>query len=88
MPRIRRVLETPVYVRDLDRAIAFYRDVLGLEVMTGSERFAALDAGGGSVLLLFIHTIHLPERGRREMVPEKRPTRMRTAVMPKENTKR
>lgn len=54
MPRIHRVLETPVYVENLPRATTFYRDVLGLEIMTGSERFTALDAGGGSVLLLFI----------------------------------
>jgi len=54
MPRIHRVLETPVYVRDLERATAFYRDVLGLQVMTGSRRFCALDAGGGTVLILFI----------------------------------
>lgn len=54
MPAIRRVLETALYVGDLERATAFYRDTLGLEVMTGSDRFTALDAGEGSVLLLFI----------------------------------
>lgn len=54
MPRIRRVLETALYVRELARSTAFYRDVLGLEVMTGSDRFTALDAGDGTVLLLFL----------------------------------
>jgi len=53
MPRIRRVLETALYVDDMDRAVAFYRDVLGLRPMGGGPRLTPLDAGEGSVLLLF-----------------------------------
>lgn len=54
MARIRRVLETALYVDDLERARAFYCDLLGLEAMSGSERFVALDAGQATVLLLFL----------------------------------
>lgn len=53
MPTIRRVLETALYVDDMERARAFYGDLLGLEVMMESERLVALHAGGSTVLLLF-----------------------------------
>ena len=53
MPRIHRVLETSLYVEDLQRAHAFYQEVLQLPTMAESDRFVALDAGSGSVLLLF-----------------------------------
>ncbi|MEO5989943.1 MAG: VOC family protein [Candidatus Eisenbacteria bacterium] len=52
-PRIRRVLETALYVTDMARAVAFYRDVLGLFAMGGNERLTPIDAGEGTVLLLF-----------------------------------
>ncbi len=52
------VLETSLYITDLDRAVAFYRDVLGLRLINDAyfvgERGAALQVGSGpSVLLLF-----------------------------------
>jgi len=53
-PVIRRVLETALYVDDMPRAVAFYRDVLGLRVMDGGDRLTSLDAGAGTVLLLFL----------------------------------
>lgn len=53
-PPIRRVLETALYVADLERAAEFYRDVLGLRSLASTGRFAALDAGGGTILLLFL----------------------------------
>lgn len=53
-PTIRRVLETALYVDDMARAVAFYRDVLGLRLMGGNERLAPMDAGSGTVLLLFL----------------------------------
>ncbi len=34
-PAIRRVLETVLYVDDMARAVAFYRDVPGLRIMGG-----------------------------------------------------
>ncbi len=54
MPPIHRVLETSLYVDDLARARDFYREVLGMEVMAENERFVALNAGSGTVLLLFL----------------------------------
>ena len=53
MPTIARVLETALYVDDLGRAVAFYRDVLGLVVLDIGARFAAIDAGQATILLLF-----------------------------------
>ena len=52
------VLETSLYISDLGRAVAFYRDVLGLRLINDAyftdDRGAALQVGSGpSVLLLF-----------------------------------
>jgi catechol 2,3-dioxygenase-like lactoylglutathione lyase family enzyme len=47
------VVETALYFDDLPTATAFYRDVLGLRVMNEGARLVALDAGAGTVLLLF-----------------------------------
>ncbi len=64
-PRLGRVLETALYVDDLDRAAAFYEDVLSLQPMSQDSRFRAYDVGGASVLLLFkrgatLETVELP----------------------------
>jgi catechol 2,3-dioxygenase-like lactoylglutathione lyase family enzyme len=49
-----RVYETVVYASDVDRATAFYRDVLQLRQIDGpDEHSAALRLGDGSVLLIF-----------------------------------
>src|SRR5215468_2131588 len=60
-----RVLETCLYVDDLDRAARFYEQVLRLAVLTSDARFRAYDVGGKSVLLLFrrgatLETVRLP----------------------------
>jgi catechol 2,3-dioxygenase-like lactoylglutathione lyase family enzyme len=47
------MLETALYVDDLDAVAAFYRDVIGLRVLMTDSRLVAMDAGGGTVLLLF-----------------------------------
>jgi catechol-2,3-dioxygenase len=52
-PQLDRVLETCLYVDDLERAAGFYERVLGLEPLTADARFRAYDVGGQSVLLLF-----------------------------------
>lgn len=52
MERIRGIVETSLYVDDLERSETFYRDVLDMRVLVGDDRFRALDAGG-QVLLLF-----------------------------------
>jgi catechol 2,3-dioxygenase-like lactoylglutathione lyase family enzyme len=53
MPVITRILETALYVNDLDVAVAFYRDVLGLRVLDAGPRLVSIDAGQATVLLLF-----------------------------------
>ncbi|HTX64516.1 MAG TPA: VOC family protein [Opitutaceae bacterium] len=56
IPPIEGVVETALYVDDLARAAAFYRDVLGLRPIAGDHvRFQAFDAGAQRVLLLFRH---------------------------------
>lgn len=52
-PHIAGVLETALYVDDMARSVAFFRDVLGLSAMIESDRLTAFDAGHGSVLLVF-----------------------------------
>jgi catechol 2,3-dioxygenase-like lactoylglutathione lyase family enzyme len=53
LPKLDRVIETCLYVDDIDRAARFYQDVLELPLMSGDSRFRAFDVGGSSVLLLF-----------------------------------
>lgn len=52
-PQIRGVLETSLYVENLERSAEFYHRVLGFEPMISDERFCALKAGSQQVLLLF-----------------------------------
>ncbi|PRD43468.1 glyoxalase/bleomycin resistance/extradiol dioxygenase family protein [Phyllobacterium phragmitis] len=47
------VLESVLYVTDLPRAIAFYRDVLGLELAGHADHRAAFFRCGSSVVILF-----------------------------------
>lgn len=47
------VLETSLYVSDLERAARFYEETLGLKPMVRDSRLVALDCGPASVLLLF-----------------------------------
>ena len=52
--KVLRVLESALYVDDLDRAVTFFRDILGLEPMIEAPgRLVAMNAGGATVLLLF-----------------------------------
>jgi catechol 2,3-dioxygenase-like lactoylglutathione lyase family enzyme len=65
LPKLSGVIETALYVDNLERARVFYEDVLGLSRLTGDQRFLAFDVGGRSVLLLFhrgatLETVHLP----------------------------
>jgi len=54
-PRVRRVLETAIYCADLSETAAFYQELLGVHPMLSGDRLVALDAGSGTVLLLFQH---------------------------------
>jgi catechol 2,3-dioxygenase-like lactoylglutathione lyase family enzyme len=48
------VLESALYVDDLDRAVTFFKDVMRLEPMVEAPgRLVAMNAGGSTVLLLF-----------------------------------
>jgi catechol-2,3-dioxygenase len=65
MPSLTRVLETALYVDDLERAARFYEEILDLRPLTADARLRAYDVGGASVLLLFrrgstLDTVHLP----------------------------
>jgi catechol 2,3-dioxygenase-like lactoylglutathione lyase family enzyme len=65
MARLNGVLETALYVDDLDRAVGFYTSVLALAPLYRDGRMAALNVGDKSVLLLFprggsLETVHLP----------------------------
>ncbi|WP_413988719.1 VOC family protein [Labrys okinawensis] len=53
MPRLNRIIETSLYVEDLDRAARFYEAVLGLEALLKLERLYVYDVGGVNVLLVF-----------------------------------
>ena len=53
VPRVRRVLETALDCDDLQRSAAFYMTLLGVTPMVETERLVAIDAGEGTVLLLF-----------------------------------
>ncbi len=52
MPKIDGVLETSLYVDDVQRSIEFYRAVLGFDVIESNERIAALRVADRQVLLL------------------------------------
>jgi len=53
VPSLTSVLETSLYVDDLDRASRFYEETFGLTRIEGDDRFRAYSVGGRSVLLLF-----------------------------------
>jgi catechol 2,3-dioxygenase-like lactoylglutathione lyase family enzyme len=69
MPAIEYVMESTLYVTDVARAVAFYRDVLGLHLMGEFETEpGAAFAVGNTVLLLFnaketLKPRHLPPHG-------------------------
>ena len=53
MPALTGILETSIYVDDLERAAGFYEQLFALTSIEGDERFRAYSVGGRSVLLLF-----------------------------------
>ena len=52
-PHVRRVLETALDCDDLPRSAGFYTSLLGVTPMIEMERLVAIDAGEGTILLLF-----------------------------------
>jgi catechol 2,3-dioxygenase-like lactoylglutathione lyase family enzyme len=64
-PALGGVLETALYVDDMERARDFYERILGLKPLTVDERLTAYAVGERSVLLLFrrgstLETVQLP----------------------------
>lgn len=53
VPTIGGLLETAIYVDDMNRAARFYEKVLGLSAMLRTPRLTAFDAGRSGVLLVF-----------------------------------
>lgn len=53
MPQLTGILESCLYVDDLDRATTFYQSLFGLELLVGDERIRALNVAGRQLLLLF-----------------------------------
>jgi catechol-2,3-dioxygenase len=55
IPRVQRILETALYCADLAQTADFYQQLLNVTPMLSGDRLVALDAGHGTVLLLFQH---------------------------------
>lgn len=55
MPDVTHVLETALYVADLDRSQEFYHSLFGFPLFLRDERMAAMGVPGQQVLLLFRH---------------------------------
>lgn len=53
MPAFTGIVETAVYVEDVERASKFYEEVLGLGKIAGDDRFRAYSVADRDVLLLF-----------------------------------
>lgn len=51
-PAIASILETPVYVDDLDVAYDFYHGLMGLRRMVAGDRINAYDVAPGQVLIV------------------------------------
>jgi catechol 2,3-dioxygenase-like lactoylglutathione lyase family enzyme len=54
-PRVSQILETSLYVDDLDRSRAFYERIFGFISIFHDERMSAMEVPGEQVLLLFRH---------------------------------
>ena len=53
MRRLEGVLETALYVDDLQRSTRFYQSLFGFDIIASGERLVALGVPGPQVLLLF-----------------------------------
>jgi catechol 2,3-dioxygenase-like lactoylglutathione lyase family enzyme len=54
MPRVTGLLETCLYVDDLERAAQFYEELFSFRRLQSDERFCAFDVAGRGVLILFL----------------------------------
>ena len=65
MPQLAGVLETSLYVEDLERSIRFYQEVMQFQKLVGDERFCALQAAERQVLHLeqvHVLVVHLGDQ--------------------------
>ena len=53
IPRVDGILESALYVADLDRSVRFYQSLFGFPIVDRGERLIALAAADRQVLLLF-----------------------------------
>jgi catechol 2,3-dioxygenase-like lactoylglutathione lyase family enzyme len=53
MPALGGIIETALYVEDMDRASQFYENILGLRRIAGDDRLRAYSVADRDVLLLF-----------------------------------
>ena len=53
MLTVASILETALYVEDMQRSIAFYQTIFGFPVILSEERISTLRVTDRSVLLLF-----------------------------------
>ena len=65
MPALTGIIESCLYVEDIDRAASFYGEVLGLRRIAGDTRFLAYSVADRNVLLLFkrgatTQPVHIP----------------------------
>ena len=54
MPQIKRILETALYVEDLERSESFYQSIFEFEVLFSDQRLCAMSVLNQQVLLLFL----------------------------------
>lgn len=54
MPQVQQILETALYVADLDRSERFYCDLFGFRVILSQDRIRVLSVHDRQVLLLFL----------------------------------
>ncbi len=53
-PKLNALLETALYVEDLERSVAFYKTIFEFEPISSSERLCALSVLDRQILLLFL----------------------------------
>lgn len=69
-PRVSQVLETSLYVDDLDRSRTFYERMFGFTIIFQDRRMCAMEVPGEQVLLLFRHGMtDRPEPAPDGMIP-------------------
>ena len=64
-PKVTGILETSLYVADVERSRSFYQSLFGFECLLTDERLCALAVDGKQVLLLFrklgsVNSVEIP----------------------------